>query len=524
MNKKHYHAMPEQINELEELVSKYASELAQVRELLHQRTQWQADQQRKLQELTNNTFRKQCDELIRNSAMISSHEEAVHRLFVRVLTRYTTSRRQSFVDYLNPKVLLGDAMKSKLSKDSKGVVNSMEIICPYELNGVCRDEYCKYWHMETGFRQKISAADIKLGQPKTLSAETEPKTKENCNHGVLVADGNDDMSISEESDTKDHVSTLAKYEYQKKIGFDAEDEFISLPSEDDSVDGNSSSEDQDMGDDSDSSSHIDNVDENLPLHQLLRKRYMVEFSHFDDCSNHAIILLIISGHFDLVREQVSEIVTNAEINLSSSLYSLIVNLMSEADDIGAHEDLPTPVLCHENGKLSLHLSNIRKTSNGSVEYLSKLGETGAFLIDSSRTSRDIIPLVEDMERSFHDEAISQHILLISIPILMKIYENVGIDLQVFQALDRLLRRFVKMNTPYKFVLVPLLSIHIAFMRSIVECHPSRIMGTLELYLKKIPHSSILISQYILLFEDNLLDAYPVFDYVVRMQLALPGLE
>ena len=260
----------------------------------------------------------------------------MYRLFVRILTKVCATR--DFINYLDPIVLLGISSSSLVNmnytrnvlshhdgdSNHRPGLNSAEVMCPYELNGVCKDEYCKYWHMESGFRQKISSTDITLGRrrgrgrgPLIMDEQKQNFNLEEKFQGNTALDQQTRMSISSKAADDMSISSTSSNEEQvtpssstvigpTTTGFNSLDEFISLPSMSDINAGGASSDKNNTDDGSSSSSscsslHIDTVDEALPLHQLLRERYLVEFHQFDDCSNHAIVLLIISGYFELVK-------------------------------------------------------------------------------------------------------------------------------------------------------------------------------------------------------------------------------
>ena len=224
----------------------------------------------------------------------------VEQLFRRVLHRVQIV--QDFGDVLDPGfwfssldgldgcMVVCDGKGEGVGVNSLSLkTNSKEIMCPYELNGICKDEYCKFWHMEQGgyYRSKISSADIRL-PGRTYQWEQVPQyqygsaLKEARSEEIEDQESNDDMSISTSSSIldaspqqNDSIACEVNVRNQSNF-FEVDDEFISLPPLDKEIPDN-----DDESDSTATNNDCNDAPATLPLHELLQTKFSVDFQ--DKC-------------------------------------------------------------------------------------------------------------------------------------------------------------------------------------------------------------------------------------------------
>jgi hypothetical protein len=175
-------------------------------------------------------------------------------------------------------------------------------------------------------RSVNNSAAVKNGPDERIVVVQLPGNKENKNQSINVTKVNSDL-CSKINQTQKKLPELGSNGFDQIPTIKGNVSTLNTDKNKNyAKNQDSASSDKNNTDDGSSSSsccsslHIDTVDEALPLHQLLRERYSVEFHQFDDCSNHAIVLLIISGYFELIKGYLTINFPNNDVNDVTQLY------------------------------------------------------------------------------------------------------------------------------------------------------------------------------------------------------------
>lgn len=409
-------------------------------------------------------------------------------------------------DILDPAALLGMDLQYD-NDDTNGngngnkllALNKMEVMCPYEVSGICNDEFCKFWHIDGGYRcSNLLSSDLKIGKERAVqpTKRREPSSP-----------ASNKEAISPKPQKHDEKIVLPAQ------GFSDLDDFIELPEIDSLSD--SSGE---------SSSMISEDASLLPVQEYVESHYDISLPNIyqtQDPNPDLCIFLIMSGYFGKIRDNLLAFVPpqQGSENRILMLYNLFRNLrLRENIDNVYHESIKKCLYEDKKGNVRVNFDVVQtlQSENDKSVAIAKAGSI--ILADAKMKFVSIKVFLDDLMKLMNAD---EDFVFLLIPALFAIYADVPSVPNLYN-LDVFLHKLVKSKLiATKFLLIPLLATHIAFMNKAAKVHPSKLVKSIEFYLSHLPFSSLLLSQLILLYKDNLDQGVSIFEYACSLGIKLP---
>ena len=555
-------------------VVRTSAQLTQVLSLLRRRTDWHNQQKEQLS-IVRGEYEKACKVLCDHASILDSQDH-VEQLFVNILTRFMDG---TFLNLLDPDVLLqghrDNNCKNRSSKRMKDrsvvrehhdniCLNIMEVLCPYELNGVCNDPYCKFWHLNSeaasssvssefavndtnivgngkiltdmflsGFRNKIGRGDIKFCVERNERSDIDKhlfkdETVSSLDASNVHIEQKSGMSLSVEGQKMDvdadilHENTGAKLNVQGSPSFEKftySDDFVPFPEIFESTEVEMVISDDDQ-------SEIENEDEANSAEEERQKLFRLRnLLQLEEYTSTMLIEMIVGGHFGHIKDRLGSFLPDQNESIVLFIYKLVRNIYMNTNKFtnvnnSTNKELKAVVI-DNTGTLSFDSSHLQQPDLTITEY-SIMGENGAKVLQGKQ---NISLLLEEISQFVLTSCVQENMSIFTIaPILLEMYASSTINITTLYKLDSILNRLVKLDFQYKTVVLPILVLHISFLHKMACVHSVTILRRIESYmLKAFPFSSLLLSQKLLLFQSNLGEAVPILEYVIDNEIKLPAI-
>jgi len=443
----------------------------------------------------------------------------------------------------------------------------MEVLCPYELHGVCNDPYCKFWHLNaeaasssvssdtvvndtnivgsgkirsdmisSGFRNKIGRGDIKFCVERSERSDIDKhlfkdETLSSLDASNAHIEQKSGMNLSVKGQEMDvgadiiHENTGAKLKVQGSPSvekFTHSDDFVPFSEilENTDVEMVISDDDESDIENDENEDEVNSAEEERQ--KLFRLRNLLQLEEY---TSTMLIEMIVGGHFGHIKHRLGSFLPGQNESIALFIYKLVRNIYMNTNKFtnvhnSTNKEL-TAVVIDNTGTLSFDSSQLQQSDLTITEY-SIMGENGAKVLQGNQ---NISLLLEEISQFVLSSCLQESMSIFTIaPILLEIYASSTINITTLYKLDSILNRLVKLDFQCKTVVLPILVLHISFLHKMACVHSITILRRIESYmLKAFPFSSLLLSQKLLLFQSNLDESIPILEYVIDNEIRLPAI-